>query len=59
MLALQMRQFFSTHNSSVTFYVIVDVRGGVKMVKTITSAEYATLVEQAAKPVVLEFGADW
>jgi len=29
------------------------------MMKTITSAEYKALVEQATKPVVLDFGADW
>ncbi|MDB5084834.1 MAG: hypothetical protein JWN30_1720 [Bacilli bacterium] len=29
------------------------------MAKTITSADYETLVENATKPVVLEFGADW
>lgn len=29
------------------------------MIKTITSAEYETLIKQATKPVVIEFGADW
>jgi hypothetical protein len=29
------------------------------MAKTIDSADYETLVKQATKPVVLEFGADW
>lgn len=29
------------------------------MAKTITSSEYDSLVKLAAKPVVLEFGADW
>jgi hypothetical protein len=29
------------------------------MAKTITAADYELLVKQAAKPVVLEFGADW
>jgi thiol:disulfide interchange protein len=29
------------------------------MAKTISSQEYETLVQNATKPVVLEFGADW
>lgn len=29
------------------------------MSKTITSVDYETLVKDANKPVVLEFGADW
>jgi thiol:disulfide interchange protein len=29
------------------------------MAKTINSSEYDTLVKNATKPVVLEFGADW
>jgi hypothetical protein len=29
------------------------------MTKTMTDEEYKTVVENAEKPVVLEFGADW
>jgi hypothetical protein len=29
------------------------------MAKTLAAADYDTLVKQADKPVVLEFGADW
>lgn len=29
------------------------------MVKTISTEEYAGIVENNVKPVVLEFGADW
>ena len=29
------------------------------MFKTITSKDYAGLVKQATKPIVIDFGADW
>ncbi|WP_146172143.1 thioredoxin [Melghirimyces profundicolus] len=29
------------------------------MVKSISSADYDALVQNATKPVILEFGADW
>jgi hypothetical protein len=29
------------------------------MTKTITNDEYSSVLQNAAKPVVLEFGADW
>lgn len=29
------------------------------MTKSITSEEYSTVIENATKPIVLEFGADW
>jgi thiol:disulfide interchange protein len=36
-----------------------DNREEKEMAKTKSSQEYETLVQNATKPVVLEFGADW